>query len=98
MVHASNERFEFDDLAEALQKGMQVTKESAVKVIEEQNLEISYITYVCRDMYLADELIIYKEITVQEDGTVLNENDQEYGKYLETQIKVLVGGKIFASV
>lgn len=98
LVHASNERFEFDDLAEALQKGMQVTKESAVKVIEEQNLEISYITYVCRDMYLADELIIYKEITVQEDGTVLNENDQEYGKYLETQIKVLVGGKIFASV
>ena len=98
LLHASSERFEFDDFEAALQKGMDVTKEDAVKLIEEQNLEISYITYVCRDMYLADDLIVYKEIAVQEDGTVLNEDNQGYGRYLETQIKVVVGGKIFAGV
>ena len=48
-------------------------------------------------MYLDDDRIMYKELDVDEDGTVVSEDDSDYGKYLETQIKVLVGGKIFAN-
>ncbi len=76
---------------------MDVTKEYAVRLIQEQNLEISYIRYECRNMYLDDDRIMYKELDVDEDGTVVSEDDSDYGKYLETQIKVLVGGKIFAN-
>ena len=97
LVHAVNERFEFDELEDALQKGADVTKEYAVRLIQEQNLEISYIRYECRNMYLDDDRIMYKELDVDEDGTVVSEDDSDYGKYLETQIKVLVGGKIFAN-
>ena len=85
------------ELEDALQKGVDVTKEYAVRLIQEQNLEISYIRYECRNMYLDDDRIMYKELDVDEDGTVVSEDDSDYGKYLETQIKVLVGGKIFAN-
>ena len=97
LVHAVNERFEFDELEDAMQKGVDVTREYAVKLIQEQNLEISYIKYECRNMYLDDDRILYKEVRVEKDGTIVNGDDSDYGKYLETQIKVLVGGKIFAN-
>lgn len=93
-----NERFEFDELNEAFRKGLEVTKAYAVSLIREQNLEVSYIRYECRNMYLDDEQIIYRDIEISEDGEIPKGDDSEYGQYLETKIKVLVGGKIFDNV
>ena len=49
-------------------------------------------------MYLDEEQIIYRDLPVAEDGTIEIGDDSDYGKYLETRIKVQVGGKIFANV
>lgn len=98
LVHTVNERFEFDELNEAFRKGLEVTKAYAVSLIREQNLEVSYIRYECRNMYLDDEQIIYRDIEISEDGEIPKGDDSEYGQYLETKIKVLVGGKIFDNV
>ena len=96
LVHAVSERFEYEEYPDALQKGVEVTRERAVRLIQEQNLEISYISYECRNMYLDKDQIMYEELRIGEDGKVEAGTNEDYGKYLETQIKVLAGGKIFA--
>lgn len=98
LVHAVNERFEFDEFEDALAKAVEVTEAYAVQLVKKQNLETSYIKYECRNMYLDEEQIIYRDLPVAEDGTIEIGDDSDYGKYLETRIKVQVGGKIFANV
>lgn len=98
LVHAVNERFEFDEFEDALAKAVEVTEAYAVQLVKKQNLETSYIKYECRNMYLDEDQIMYRELPVAEDGTVEIGDDSDYGKYLETRIKVQVGGKIFANV
>lgn len=96
LVHAVSERFEYEEYPDALQKGIDVTRERVVRLIREQNLEVSYISYECRNMYLDEDQIMYEELQVGKDGKVKAGTNEDYGKYLETQIRVLAGGKIFA--
>ncbi|MGI6093900.1 MAG: hydantoinase/oxoprolinase family protein [Lachnospiraceae bacterium] len=98
LLHTVTERLEFDELKDALQKGLELTKAYAKNLILEQNLEVSYIRYECRNMYLDGDQIMYKTLQVREDGSIPDESDGDYGKYLETQIKVLAGGKMFIHV
>lgn len=97
LIHAMNERFEFDEYKDALQTGICVTKACAVRLIEEQNLEVSYIRYECTNMYMDGDQIMYRTIAVGDDGIAEDKEYSGYGQYLETKIKVLVGGKIFAN-
>ncbi len=97
LVHAMNERFEFDEFEDALQKGIEVTSDYACKLIAEQNLEVSFNRCECTNMYLDGDQIIYKTAAVCEDGVVETQECDFCGQYIETKIKAFAGGKIFAN-
>lgn len=96
LVHAKNERYAFTDKEEAINKAIEETRKYAIKMIREQNLELADLNYSCISMYLNGDNVVHNELFVQINGKVEYRTDEFLGKYLETRVKVMASGKIFA--
>lgn len=96
LLHSVTERSEFDEFKDALKRGIEVTREHVVGMIKEQNLQVAYIHYDCRNMYMVDDQIVYREIDAEDEYSVEAAEQIEGGRYLETQIRIQAAGKIFA--
>ena len=97
LVHTKIGRYAFSVRGEALNKAIEITKECAVKMITEQNLELASIFYFCEDMYSNRGQLIREQVCIQSDGQVASQMNDTLGQYLGTQVRVMASGKIFAS-
>lgn len=97
LVHTKSGRYAFRARDEALNKAIEITKECAVKMITDQNLELDSIFYFCEDMYSNKGQLIRERLCTQSDGQVSSQINDTLGQYVGTQVKVMASGKIFAA-
>jgi N-methylhydantoinase A/oxoprolinase/acetone carboxylase beta subunit len=95
LVHTTTGRYAFTKKEEAVNKAIEVSKDYAVKMIEEQNLEVATISVSGEDLYNNGGQLIQYQISVSDNGQVNYEKENVPATYLETHIKVTVSGKIF---
>ncbi len=95
LVHTDTERFAFNDMATALKKAFEASREYAVETVEEQDLKSVEENYECSAMYQIDGDIISVDAVVEKDNIELK-NVPESARFLEARIKVFVSGNMFA--
>ena len=95
LAHTKIDRYSCSNKEAAINKAIEVSKDCAIKMITEQNLEVASISVSCEDLYNEDDHLVQYKLSLSKDGQVNYENTNAAGTYLETRIKITVAGKIF---
>lgn len=96
LVHANTERFAFNDIAVALKKSLEVSRQHALKIVEKQGLVPINEEYECEAIYQREGCIFHVPIEVDDNKRISLIGDVTQGKFLEARVKVLVSGNMFA--
>lgn len=93
LLHGVDARYVFKTKMEAVNKGLEVSRQQAEQLILKQGLQIGDVEIECVDSYLKEDKIIHEKVLLDD----LNERTffNKKGCFIEMTIKTMVNGKIF---